>query len=346
MNRKRSIKRFYSIAAVVAFAGIAVMAAVIITLASSQNRSNHRQIPTDPDSGVNSSETFDTEKSPVSDDTSDISSSESTTDGNNVPTEPLTTPPEPETLPSPIIDIDIPDETYETSPNASDYYDDGYPYSALTSFGGSDYTVLSETENGGTDYINNIIFLGDSLTNGLRAYSMLDGGKNTKQVWVPENKTMLLDNVPEKVIYYPDDNVNITVREALIRKQPKILFVSLGVNGISFYKENAFKEQFRLIVNTVREVSPDTVIVLQSMFPVAKNYSKQYSINNVKISQGNRWMSEVAYELGVNYLDTAEALVAGDGYLPAEYQSGDGMHMNTAGYNIVLYYIKTHMVDY
>lgn len=205
-------------------------------------------------------------------------------------------------------------------------------------------TVLAKTSDMGEDYLGNIVFLGDSLTYGLVVYGMLDGGRNTTQVWVPKNRTLLLNDVADAKIEYPETGAEISVRQAVHAKQPKILVISLGINGISYLDEDGFISQFTTLVSEVKKESPETVIILQSIFPVAASYKLQGSINNNKICRGNYWMAKAANQSGVYFLNTAEAVVGADGYLSEEMQSGDGLHIGTAAYKIVIDYIKTHGV--
>ena len=53
-------------------------------------------------------------------------------------------------------------------------------------------------------------------------------------------------------------------------------------------------------------------------------------------------IEQLAENTGTRFLNTFEALVGADGYLPESYHNGDGIHMNTTGFNIILDYIKTH----
>ena len=204
--------------------------------------------------------------------------------------------------------------------------------------------VLAATENGGDDYLSRIVFLGDSTTYGLKAYGVLPGQKNTKQVWTPRSGTITLSMAKYVTIVYPEDGSEIPIAEAAARAKPEIMVITLGVNGISFMKEADFKYAYGALVDSILQASPNTKIILQSMFPVASHYQKINSINNVKIAMGNRWIAELATEKGLYYLATATALIGQDGFLPAKYQNGDGLHLNYTGYSIELDYIKTHMI--
>jgi len=202
--------------------------------------------------------------------------------------------------------------------------------------------VLSETPDAGDTYINSIIFLGDSTTYGLKYYEVLDGGRQTKQVWTPTSGTLTLDKQSFSKIYYPDNDSEILIKEAAALKQPQYMIITLGVNGISYLDETTFKKEYTNLIKDIHAASPDTVIMLQSIFPVARSYQYQKSINNEKINAANTWVVEIATELGLRYLNTASVLMDAEGYLPEEYQNGDGLHLNEVSAALVIKYIRTH----
>jgi len=203
-------------------------------------------------------------------------------------------------------------------------------------------TVLDETEDGGQEYLDSIVFLGDSTTYGLLHYEMLTGGKNTTQVWTPAARTLPLSRANYDKILYPDDGQEYLIKDAVAMKKPAILVITLGVNGVSFMDETDFAYSYGRLIGDIQEASPDTKIILQSIFPVASHYERQDSINNVKIEAANGWIVKIAENCGVKYLDTYSVLVGEDGFLPQEYQNGDGMHLNVTGFNVELEYICRH----
>lgn len=202
--------------------------------------------------------------------------------------------------------------------------------------------ILGETADMGQEYVNDIIFLGDSTTYAMIPYAVLAEGKETKQVWTPVNGTLTLDQAVKKKIKYPETGEEITVAEAAAAKLPKYLVITLGVNGVSFMNEEQFITEYTKLVQSVQTASPTTKIILQSIFPVGSNYDKLASINNENITLANTWVLKVAENCGVKYLDTASVLHDEDGWLYPSFQSGDGMHFNADGYKVVLDYIRTH----
>lgn len=203
-------------------------------------------------------------------------------------------------------------------------------------------TVLAETADAGQAYIDKLVFLGDSTTYGLRAYKMLAGGKDTTQVWTPKTGTLTLSQASFATIVYPETDEELTIADAVAKKKPEYLVITLGVNGVSFMKEDYFKSEYKKIIDSVQTASPDTKIICQSIFPVAKSYARLDSINNGLIDTANKWICETAAECGVKYLDTNSALRDADGWLPEDYHNGDGMHLQTNSFTIELNNIRTH----
>ena len=203
-------------------------------------------------------------------------------------------------------------------------------------------TVLAETADAGQAYIDKLVFLGDSTTYGLRAYKMLAGGKDTTQVWTPKIGTLTLSQASFATIVYPETDEELTIADAVAKKKPEYLVITLGVNGVAFMKEDYFKSEYKKIIDSVQTASPDTKIICQSIFPVAKSYARLDSINNDLIDAANKWICEIAAECGVKYLDTNSALRDADGWLPEDYHNGDGMHLQTNSFTIELNNIRTH----
>lgn len=201
---------------------------------------------------------------------------------------------------------------------------------------------LHESEDAGQEYVDKIIFLGDSTTYGLKHYGVLSEGEDTHQVWTPDSGTLTLSYQSVATIVYPEDESEITIKDAAERAQPEMMVITLGVNGVSFMGEADFKREYTDLVQAIQSVSPDTKIILQSIFPVSEDYEYVSSINNVKILDANRWILAVAEATEVKYLNTISVLLGEDGWLPSDYNNGDGIHLNPESFGMVLNYIRTH----
>ncbi len=202
--------------------------------------------------------------------------------------------------------------------------------------------ILGETEDMGQDYIDKIIFLGDSTTYGLRYYAMLSGGKDTLQVWTPASGTLALFNQSFATIVYPDDGTEIPIRDAVARKKPDMMVITLGVNGVSSMDHDDFLREYSSLVTDIMELSPNTKVIINSIYPVASHYNLLQHINNENICRANTWLVEVAEQTGTRFLNTISILMGSDGWLPYDYQNGDGLHLSPDAFQLVLDYIRTH----
>jgi len=196
-------------------------------------------------------------------------------------------------------------------------------------------TRLAESEDQGQAYVDKFIFLGDSTTHGLAAYSVV----NANQVLTPESGTLTLDRWSVSTVVYPDDKSQITIAEAAAKKKPEYMLITLGVNGVSYLDETAFTSTYTELVKAIQQASPDTKIILNSIYPIVADY---YGITNAKIDAANVWVESIAKATGARYLDSESVLKDANGALSADNSNGDGLHENPAGYQKVISYLRTH----
>ena len=213
--------------------------------------------------------------------------------------------------------------------------------------------VLEETSDFGQDYIDKIIFLGESTTYGLQRYGVLSGGTNTKQIWtgattkngkvISSGTLSLSPHIDQTKIFYPDTESAISISDAVKKSSPQYLIITLGLNnGASYYSENEFKNCYRILLDSILAVNSETRIILQSLFPVSKNCGiKAYYPERIQTC--NKWIYDIAEEYNLKYLNTYEALANEQGYLKDEYDNGgDGIHLNATGLVAVIDYIRYH----
>ena len=201
--------------------------------------------------------------------------------------------------------------------------------------------VALKTGTAPSDYIDRLVFFGDSTTYGMKAYKVF-GSRDTNQVWTPVSGTLTLTFATTTGIYNPNTGEELILADICAKEKPEYLVVTLGVNGVSFLDKENFKAEYENVIKTIRASSPDTKLILQSIYPIARSYEKQQSINNDKIQAANTWIVELAAAYNLPYLNTYSALVDAEGWLPETYQNGDGMHFNQVGFAVIIEYIRNH----
>lgn len=199
-------------------------------------------------------------------------------------------------------------------------------------------TVLSETEDMGQEYVDKFIFLGDSTTYGMGFYKVV----STNQVWTPESGTLTLSKWEASTVVYPDDNTELSIQDAVTKKQPEYMLITLGVNGVAFMDEEYFVTEYTSLVKAIQTASPNTKIILNSIYPVSVNYPSANGITNEKIDAANKWIQTIASSTGVKYLDSESVLKDSSGALVETYHNGDYLHLTADSFGLVINYLRTH----
>ncbi len=209
----------------------------------------------------------------------------------------------------------------------------------------SSEATLSPTPDYGQNYLNNLIFLGDFTSQNMVSSGVLENGVDSNQVWTGKNGTLSLDyNIDKATIILPETDEEMLLTQALKTKKPRYLVITLGLeNGVPYCDKQAFCEYYRKLIDKVKESSPSTKIIIQSILPVTAKFQRKNSeITNEKIDTCNKWLCELAEEMNIRFLNTAECLKDSSGNLPKKHASEDGSSPNTEGYKIMLEYIRTH----
>ena len=192
-----------------------------------------------------------------------------------------------------------------------------------------------------------VAFFGDSTTHGMIRYIV--NGKDDMtapyiqlhrdQILTPPEGTFYLRNIPTTCIQYRGSI--LPLKEALQSAHPGILIVTVGINGLSGWDEKSFTELYNRLIDIITASTPQSQIILQSIFPVAKNRAKRLSSFTVeRVDMVNEWIRSIADQHGYLYINSADVLKDDDGWLRPEYQNGDGLHLNAAGFNCVLQNIE------
>ena len=202
--------------------------------------------------------------------------------------------------------------------------------------------LLVPSPDRGREYLDRITFICDSPTYWMWPLGLLSDGKDSKQIWTGPEGTMTLAYQSTYHILDPYDKTQRPIRDVVALHPPDILIIALGINGISFMDEAYFSEEYMDLVADIQEISPDTTIILQSIYPITHKYKHYGSITNAMITEGNSWIMAIAEEAGCSYLDTISVLLNDEGNAKDELMLNDGLHPNREGLTLILDYIRTH----
>lgn len=200
------------------------------------------------------------------------------------------------------------------------------------------WAPVPESEAVEDTYFQDVIFLGDSRTEGFSLYSGLKEGKYFYSVGAT------VESVFSKNVWTMADGSKVPLLDAVAKEPCGKIYVMLGVNELGWVKVETFQNQYAKVIDRLREDHPDAQIVLQSILPVsAKQDAKKTYVNNARIQTYNEAIMALAEEKDCAYVNVAEAVTGEDGCLRPEL-TFDGVHLNTQGCRIWLDYLRTHSV--
>ena len=185
-------------------------------------------------------------------------------------------------------------------------------------------------------YFADAVFLGDSRTDGLRLYSGLKEGTFLCVTGAT------VESVFTRANWKQPDGTEVPLLDALAQMECGKIYLMLGINELGWAGTDIFRNQSTKLLERLREDHPDAEIYIQAILPVsAAQEAKKSYVNNSRIAAYNEVWRELAYELGVSYLEVGEVLTEEDGCLPKNL-TYDGVHLTPKGCKIWLEYLRTH----
>ena len=150
----------------------------------------------------------------------------------------------------------------------------------------------------------------------------------------------------------PADGSPCTVRELAAKYRPQVLVLSFGLNGImgSSAHPDTYLGNYRRLIDAIREASPDTRFVIQSVCPVADAGHQADWKFSVPPGEINRRLTVLSYRLRefcrndptLTFADTASCLTDADGFLRGDLTT-DGIHLTGAAYVLILDALRQSM---
>ena len=202
--------------------------------------------------------------------------------------------------------------------------------------------TLPETNDAGQQYIDKLTFLCDSSFVGVRDYGLLSGGTGTYQVWATETGSLPIGSINEKKIIYPSDRSEISIADAAMIAKPPVLVVCVGQDGLNNMDEASFKHNYTTLIQSIRNSSPDTIVICCSISSVVNNYTGADNLSTIMISDANDWIKDVCQNTGVYFAESGKSVGDGTGSVMSAYLSTNGKTLNSSGINEVLKYLRKH----
>ena len=231
-------------------------------------------------------------------------------------------------------------DSSQTASSASSGEDSSESSSESVAYQKAEFGVpVPQQERVKSDYFDNALFVGDSITDGIRSYGVMSN--TTVIAYTGVNPETILS----KKLINSGNGEKITFLEAMAQHpETKKIYIMMGANGMAWLTKDIFIANYGNFIDQVKAQHPDALIYVQSILPVTKSYEeKNTGITNAAIDEFNQALLALAKEKSVYYLNVAESFKDENGALPEE-ASSDGMHFATKHYNIWFDYLKEHAV--
>ena len=199
--------------------------------------------------------------------------------------------------------------------------------------------LLTETADAGTDYLNDTLFLGDSNT--VRLYN---NGLISLQQFCAKEGIGTQVALSEGIVTFKKDSNHYTIPQAVAMMKPRRVVMTFGTNDAGM-EVSDFIAHYTALIQAIQQSYPYTDIIVNTVPPVPADHSNYPHMDQAKIDDFNMALLDLCEQLGVRFLNSAEALKGSDGYGIADYYTSGDIHLKSAGLKAVLNYIRTHALQ-
>jgi hypothetical protein len=182
-------------------------------------------------------------------------------------------------------------------------------------------TIQENTQDQNTDishkmYFKDSLFLGDSITEVLSVYEILDDDSvyGVKGFTVVKAKKQI---------------------NAIIQTNPKKMFILFGMNDLGYgMSEEQFVKDYAELIDLIQEKLPKTEIYVQSLLPVTEKVEQSRpNLSNARVNAFNQALSIMLKEKHIHFMDIT-SIVSSDLY------EQDGIHFKPKFYKVWLDFIR------
>ena len=171
------------------------------------------------------------------------------------------------------------------------------------------------------EWFSDAVFIGDSLTDGLRQYSGLK---------TPDYLCSIGASIQNLMARSPSYLKGKTVRQAFESGQYKKVFIMIGINQAS-EASDTFLELYKGLIDYILEKQPGARIYVQSILPVTRSKDAQGTYTIANVTRLNEVLRGMCRNYGYAYIDLYSEFADGDGFMPSDL-SWDGLHLNPETY--------------
>ena len=196
--------------------------------------------------------------------------------------------------------------------------------------------LLPETADAGESYQKETLFLGDSNT--VRLYA---NGLISLQQFCAKEGIGTHAALNEGIVTFKKDSSTYTIAQAVAKMKPRRVVIMLGTNDTGMSVDE-FISSYTALVQAIQESYPYTDIIVNTVPPVPANHANYPHMDQTKIDDFNMALLSMCEQMGLKFLNSAEALKDANGYGREDYYQTGDIHLKPVGLKAMLSYLRTH----
>ena len=196
--------------------------------------------------------------------------------------------------------------------------------------------LLPETADAGESYQKETLFLGDSNT--VRLYA---NGLISLQQFCAKEGIGTHAALNEGIVTFKKDSNTYTIAQAVAKMKPRRVIIMLGTNDTGMSVDE-FIKNYTALVQAIQESYPYTDIIVNTVPPVPANHANYPHMDQTKIDDFNMALLSMCEQMGLKFLNSAEALKDANGYGREDYYQTGDIHLKPVGLKAMLSYLRTH----
>lgn len=215
-------------------------------------------------------------------------------------------------------------------------------------------TVVPESPKADFSYLDDAVFIGDSVSLKLKNY--VTAKRKTNPGFFGKAQFLAAGSMGSGNALQPlsDSSIHPSYngKKALLEDNVaamgvKKVYIMLGMNDIAPYGVDGAVNNMSKLIDRIRAKSPDVKIFVQSATPMIKNM-QMTSLNNPNLADYDYKLSVMCKEKGYYFVDVASVMRDKEGNLPLEYCSDPdilGIHFTDKACEIWIDYLLNHTVQ-
>ncbi|MGN0634699.1 MAG: GDSL-type esterase/lipase family protein [Acutalibacteraceae bacterium] len=199
------------------------------------------------------------------------------------------------------------------------------------------------------DFFNDVVFVGDSVTQGLKNYTNSRRNKGEECLGTAQflccgsmSYTNALNPVSKNSLHPTYHGQKVSVEDGIAQSGAGKAFIMLGMNDFSAYNEKTWRQSVQTLIDRIIEKNPRVQIYIESVTPIVSGM-EHGAFSNANIDKFNAYLKEFCAQRGLTYVDISTNVMQDDsGHLKKSY-CGDpgamGIHMSNAGSDAWVQYL-------